>query len=103
MVSDSDLIGRLHEYLTTADLTTTTTATVRRQLEQDFGIDLTDKKAFIREQVDLFLENQQQNYDVEQQELEEQIEAELEEAETEEEIEDNNGKSGGSRKKGLGS
>ncbi|XP_071703028.1 uncharacterized protein [Rutidosis leptorrhynchoides] len=107
MVSDSDLISRLHEYLDTADLTTTTTATVRRQLEQDFEIDLTDKKAFIREQVDLYLENKQQE-EVQKQELEEEIEAELEEeieaeleeAETDDEIEDSNSKSGGSRKKG---
>lgn len=39
-----------------ADLTTTTTSAIRRQLEQDLGIDLSDKKAFIREQVDLYLQ-----------------------------------------------
>ncbi|XP_059282123.1 upstream activation factor subunit UAF30-like isoform X2 [Lycium ferocissimum] len=58
MVSDTELIGRLREFLSTSDLTTTTTATVRRKLEEDFGIDLSDKKGFIREQVDLYLETQ---------------------------------------------
>ncbi|MED6167405.1 hypothetical protein PIB30_002376 [Stylosanthes scabra] len=57
MVSESELIGRLREFLRSSDLNTTTTATVRRQLEADFGIDLSDRKAFIREQVDLFLQS----------------------------------------------
>lgn len=60
MVSDSDLIARLHEFLRNSDLTTTSTATVRRKMEEDFGVDLTDKKAFIREQVDLFLQSEQE-------------------------------------------
>ncbi|KAK9064868.1 hypothetical protein SSX86_016250 [Deinandra increscens subsp. villosa] len=89
MVSDSDLVDRLRDLLTTSDLTTTTTATIRRNLEQEFGIDLSDKKAFIREQIDLYLENQQPN--------EEENEEEIEE---EEEEESGNGKSGGSRKRG---
>ena len=58
MVSESELIGRLREFLRSSDLNTTTTATVRRQLEADFGIDLSDRKAFIREQVDLFLQTE---------------------------------------------
>ncbi|KDP31884.1 hypothetical protein JCGZ_12345 [Jatropha curcas] len=58
MVSDSELIGRLREFLRNSDLDTTTTGIVRRQLEEDFSIDLSDKKAFIREQVDLFLQSQ---------------------------------------------
>lgn len=76
MVSESELIGRLREFLRSSDLNTTTTATVRRQLEADFGIDLSDRKAFIREQVDLFLQTEhnqpqqeeRQNDDVEEQE-----------------------------------
>ncbi|KAL6993694.1 hypothetical protein U1Q18_011807 [Sarracenia purpurea var. burkii] len=58
MVSDSELVGRLRDFLRTSDLNTTTTAIVRRKLEEDFGIDLSGKKAFIREQVDLYLESQ---------------------------------------------
>ncbi|KAF6143437.1 hypothetical protein GIB67_029606 [Kingdonia uniflora] len=58
MVSDSDLIIRLREFLQSSDLNTTTTAIVRRKLEEEFDVDLSDKKAFIREQVDLFLQSQ---------------------------------------------
>ncbi|XP_038901461.1 protein TRI1-like isoform X2 [Benincasa hispida] len=58
MVSDSELIGRLREFLRNSDLNTTTTAIVRRKLEEDFGIDLSDKKRFIREQVDVFLQTE---------------------------------------------
>ncbi|KAE7999559.1 hypothetical protein FH972_003974 [Carpinus fangiana] len=60
MVSDSELIARLREFLRGSDLNTTTTGTVRRRLEEDFGVDLTEKKAFIREQVDLFLQSEQE-------------------------------------------
>ncbi|XP_052725578.1 upstream activation factor subunit spp27 isoform X5 [Vigna angularis] len=82
MVSESELIGRLREFLRSSDLNTTTTATVRRQLEADFGIDLSHRKAFIREQVDLFLQTehnqpqqQQQDDDVPKDEGEEEEEA----------------------------
>ncbi|XP_075514923.1 uncharacterized protein LOC142549714 isoform X1 [Primulina tabacum] len=61
MASDSELIVRLREFLSTSDLDTTTTATVRRRLEEDFGIDLSDRKAFIREQVDIYLQSQFKN------------------------------------------
>ncbi|KAK1587883.1 hypothetical protein Q3G72_017894 [Acer saccharum] len=61
MVSDSELIARLQEFLRNSDLNTTTTAIVRRQLEKDFGVNLSDKKPFIREQVDLFLQSQFEN------------------------------------------
>ncbi|XP_078442592.1 uncharacterized protein LOC144712244 [Wolffia australiana] len=58
MVSDSELVRRLREFLSSSDLTTTTGATVRRQLEADFGVDLSSRKAFIREQIDVFLQTQ---------------------------------------------
>lgn len=58
VVTDAQLVERLHEFLRTSDLNTTTAATVRRQLEEDFSVDLTDKKAFIRDQIDWFLNNQ---------------------------------------------
>ncbi|CAI0375439.1 unnamed protein product, partial [Linum tenue] len=58
MVSDSELIGRLREFLKNSDLETTTNTIVRRKLEEDFGVNLSDKKGFIREQVDLFLQSQ---------------------------------------------
>ncbi|KAK7252846.1 hypothetical protein RIF29_37086 [Crotalaria pallida] len=74
MVSESELIGRLREFLRSSDLNTTTTATVRRQLENDFGIDLSDRKAFIREQVDLFLQSEHQQQQSQQPEEPEQEE-----------------------------
>uniref|UniRef100_A0A7N0TAK5 Uncharacterized protein n=1 Tax=Kalanchoe fedtschenkoi TaxID=63787 RepID=A0A7N0TAK5_KALFE len=58
MASDEEIAARLREFLRTSDLSTTTTAIVRRRLEEDLGIDLSDKKAFVREQVDLFLQSQ---------------------------------------------
>ncbi|KAJ0040045.1 hypothetical protein Pint_28115 [Pistacia integerrima] len=61
MVSDLELIERLQEFLRNSDLNTTTTGIVRRQLEEDFGVDLSDRKVFIREQVDLFLQSQFEN------------------------------------------
>ncbi|TYH44762.1 hypothetical protein ES332_D11G217900v1 [Gossypium tomentosum] len=67
MVLDSELIARLWEFLGESDLNTTTTAIVRRRLEEDFGIDLTDRKKFIREQVDLYLQNQFENAEEQQQ------------------------------------
>ncbi|XP_057863340.1 upstream activation factor subunit spp27 isoform X1 [Cryptomeria japonica] len=60
MVSDSEIAERLKEILRTADLTTTTTASIRRKLQDELQLDLSDKKAFIREQVDLYLLYQQQ-------------------------------------------
>lgn len=55
MVSDSELVNRLREILSTSDLNTTTAGAVRRQLEQDFGIDLSDRKKFISQQIDQIL------------------------------------------------
>lgn len=57
MVSDSDLVTQLREILRSSDLETTTPASVRRQLEAYFGVELTDKKAFVREQIDAYLES----------------------------------------------
>lgn len=70
MVSDDELVDRLRAFLRTSDLNTTTTGAVRRQLEADFDVDLGDKKAFIREQVDLFLS------ELENEKKEEEAEAE---------------------------
>lgn len=90
MVSESELIGRLREFLRSSDLNTTTTATVRRQLEKDFGIDLSDRKAFIREQVDLFLQSEHEQPKEEPEEPEDE-EDKKDEAEPEsEESEDSN-------------
>ncbi|KAL8473126.1 hypothetical protein ACS0TY_030094 [Phlomoides rotata] len=58
MVSDSELIEQLRHFLSTSDLTTTTTAILRRRLEEHFAIDLSGRKAFIREQVDIYMQSQ---------------------------------------------
>lgn len=60
MVSDADLVTRLREILRSSDLDTATPGSVRRQLEKDFMVDLSDRKAFISEQIDIFLQTQQQ-------------------------------------------
>ncbi|KAK9071161.1 hypothetical protein SSX86_009729 [Deinandra increscens subsp. villosa] len=57
MLTDSELLQRLHDVLRTSDLDTATGATVRRRLEQELGLDLSDKKAFIRQQIDLYLQS----------------------------------------------
>ena len=60
MVSEQEIAERLKEILQTADLTTTTTSSIRGKLEEELGIDLMSKKAFVRQQVDLYLSQQQQ-------------------------------------------
>uniref|UniRef100_A0A7N0ZZT8 Uncharacterized protein n=1 Tax=Kalanchoe fedtschenkoi TaxID=63787 RepID=A0A7N0ZZT8_KALFE len=93
MATDEQIAARLREFLKTSDLTTTTTAIVRRRLEEDLGIDLSDKKAFVREQVDLFLQSQVvENGKEEEEEVEVDGEGcESEEEEREEEDERSNG------------
>lgn len=59
MVSDSDLVTRLREILTASDLDTATAATVRQQLEVEFHVDLSDRKAFVRDQIDIYLQTLQ--------------------------------------------
>ncbi|KAL5540675.1 hypothetical protein UlMin_042867 [Ulmus minor] len=58
MVTDEELVTRLRDILRNSDLDTATPSSVRRQLEADLGIDLLDRKSFIREQIDVFLESQ---------------------------------------------
>ncbi|KAL7156760.1 hypothetical protein ABFS83_02G030400 [Erythranthe nasuta] len=55
MVSDFEIVGRLHEILRASDLETTTAAGVRRRLEEEFSVNLYGRRVFIREQIDLFL------------------------------------------------
>nr|XP_011458331.1 PREDICTED: upstream activation factor subunit spp27 isoform X2 [Fragaria vesca subsp. vesca] len=62
MVSESDLLTRLREILSSSDLDTATAGSVRRELEKHFGADLSDRKAFIRDQIDIYLESQVANH-----------------------------------------
>lgn len=87
MVSDAEIVKHLISVLKTADLATTTTTAIRQQLEQDLRVDLSDKKAFIRQQVDLYLQHQ---HSLKEEENErEDGEGEQQEEENEEESEEN--------------
>lgn len=58
MVSDSQLVGRLREILRVSDLETTTAGGLRRRLEEEFSVDLSGRRVFVREQIDLFLQEE---------------------------------------------
>ncbi|CAO2813526.1 unnamed protein product [Amaranthus hypochondriacus] len=114
MVSDSELVDRIREILRTSDLNVTTPGTVRRQLQVEFGVDLSDRKKFITEKIDEIIESgdinvgqdenvneQLEDVDVGKEEKHEENEEEEEgeaedEAEEEEEVEE---KSGNNRSK----
>mgnify|MGYP004716929177 CR=1 FL=1 len=70
MVSESELVNRLREILRTSDLDIATAGSVRRQLEEEFGVSLHDRKTFISEQIDSFL-SELRNDDAQQQHREE--------------------------------
>ncbi|GAB2224833.1 hypothetical protein Droror1_Dr00005610 [Drosera rotundifolia] len=55
MVTEAEIVKRLHEILSSSDLNTTTPGSVRRQLEDHFGVDLSDRKPFISQQIDEYL------------------------------------------------
>lgn len=61
MVSDAELAQRITAILEKADLSTTTTTTIRLRLETELGVNLSSKKAFIRQHIDSYLEEQQAN------------------------------------------
>lgn len=60
MVSEAEIVRHLISVLEKADFNTTTTTAIRKQLEIELGVDLSEKKALIRQQVDLYLAQQQQ-------------------------------------------
>lgn len=101
MVSESDLLTRLREILSTSDLETATAGSVRRELEKHFGVDLSDRKAFVRDQIDIYLESkvanpqdEEEGAAAEEEEVGEGSEnAELnDDVKEEEEVEENEGK-----------
>ena len=91
MVSDAELVSRLRDILRNSDLDTTTPSSIRRQLEEDFGVDLLDRKAFIREQIDIFLESHLPKHP-EEDNKEAEVGEEDEEAEDEENEDESEGK-----------
>lgn len=60
MVSDAEILRQLAAVLRQADFSTTTTTTIRQRLQIDLGVDLSEKKVFIRQHVDLYLLKQSQ-------------------------------------------
>lgn len=60
MVSEAEIVRHLISVLEKADFNTTTTTAIRKQLEIELGVDLSEKKTLIRQQVDLYLAEQQQ-------------------------------------------
>jgi len=54
---DGAVIKRLHQILKNADLEKTTVKNIQKQLEVDLEISLSDRKAFIREEVQKFLKS----------------------------------------------
>eukprot|EP00475_Leptophrys_vorax_P002301 TRINITY_DN11292_c0_g1_i3.p1 TRINITY_DN11292_c0_g1~~TRINITY_DN11292_c0_g1_i3.p1 ORF type:complete len:260 (-),score=38.67 TRINITY_DN11292_c0_g1_i3:325-1104(-) len=70
MVADKDIVFRLREILNEADLDVTTEKSIRTQLEQEFDIDLSERKKFIRQEVQRYL-NERPAYNEEEAEEEE--------------------------------
>lgn len=110
MVSEEELVQRLRDFLRSSDLSTTTAGIVRRKLEEDFGADLTEKKTFIREQIDIFLgelnENEEEDGEVDEAKVVEEEEGgssgeedDEEDVEEDEEGEEKEGSSNGSSRK----
>ncbi|XP_074308756.1 uncharacterized protein LOC141643474 isoform X2 [Silene latifolia] len=58
MVTEAELASKVHQFLQSSDLKKTTNNIVIKKLEADFGVDLSDKKSFLRHQVDRFLQSQ---------------------------------------------
>lgn len=57
MVSDSELLTRLQEIVLKSDLDKASVGSIRRELENEFQVDLSDRKSFIRDQVDILLQS----------------------------------------------
>eukprot|EP00899_Mesostigma_viride_P024238 jgi/Mesvir1/499/Mv11367-RA.1 len=55
-VTDDVIAKRLRELLETVDLATTTTRALRERLQDDLGVDMSDKKDFIKAGVQAFLD-----------------------------------------------
>lgn len=90
MVSDSELAGRIREIIRCSDLNTTTAGGVRRRLEEEFSIDLHERRHFIREQINIFLHELRecQNNEPEEVQEEENENGNDENSEEEEEMEE---------------
>ncbi|KAH9620846.1 hypothetical protein KSS87_011828 [Heliosperma pusillum] len=68
MVEESELVNRLRDILRKSDLNTTSAGAVRRQLESDFGVDLSDRKKFISQLIDDIIQGEQEEVKEEEEE-----------------------------------
>lgn len=57
MVSDQAIVKRLHQLLAVSDLNVTTEKHIRLQLEAEFDLDLSERKKFLREEIQNYLNN----------------------------------------------
>lgn len=55
--ANADLVNRLQEILRKPEFSTAAAETVRKQLEKDFGVDLSDQKVFLNSQIDIYRQN----------------------------------------------
>ncbi|KAL4418779.1 hypothetical protein ABPG77_001646 [Micractinium sp. CCAP 211/92] len=84
--SDDALVARLRELLAEVDLATTTEKQLRKRLEGEFGVQLGDRKALLRAEINAYLEAQSAD----------------EEEEEEQEVEEEEQPSRGRKRKGAG-
>lgn len=90
-------MARLREILRDSDLDTATAGSVRRQLEEYFNVDLSNRKGFVRDQIDLFLETLNQTNEGQEQGPEsENAKLQQEEEEEEDAMEEEESKEEGS-------
>ncbi|GAQ79731.1 hypothetical protein KFL_000370050 [Klebsormidium nitens] len=81
MVNDVEIARRVQEKLKTADLQTTTERQLRKQLEEELGVDLTEKKTIIRAEIQKYLDAQQKEEDDDDDDEEEEESAAVDEEE----------------------
>lgn len=62
MVTDEQILSGLETLLSHADLSVTTSGDIRQQLEHKFGVDLSHRRAFIREHIDLIVQSKRIPY-----------------------------------------
>lgn len=96
MVEDEKIVARLQELLGEVNMTQTSERMLREKLEEEFGVDLSDKKALVRSEVDKYLaehrpppEDDKGNDDDAQEGEDEEDGEDADDAEVEEEVEEN--------------
>ncbi|KAK9691153.1 hypothetical protein RND81_09G179800 [Saponaria officinalis] len=75
-VPESELLNRLRVILSTSDLNTTSAGAVRRQLETDFGVDLSDQKKLISKLIDDIIQDNAGAEELEEQDNKDDVEEE---------------------------